>query len=539
MVKVFSPGRWIGFRLSGFAACLALMLGFVLLSPPCFAQPPAQPKSTAPAAKTKASESPGLTKPKSETAKSSETSQAEEPKAKGEKKAEGETPAEIPPDPSQSRKQAPVEVFQDPNAVEMLDLKNYKPIRNPSPPQPGDIDAVKEMAGNPGQPVDPVVILRFVNTMVAQLTDMKAIQALFDPPPGQAAGAPITRAIHEATANLLEPIIQARSTKSLRFQSEYNRVLLQKLPALLKHHLAPRIQAMIVLGQSGNPDALKVYLDEIKNEQQTVWVKLWAFRGITNAKTYSPNRLSASQDIEAARTIASQLDKNKQWPWPVQLRALEALATLRQGFTTNSPKTAEIAAVAMRILADPQARPEVRAQAGKALGLMQITQAVPDYNYPLVAFSTGQLAAQVGDQILANYSDQGKPLNATKAEYLTTILLGPIYQAFEGVPGARESGLLHGNVGGARSAVQKVLDAIKPMARASLELIRSPNGLLKARHQDLATRVAALKDFLAKNAPASKHLVPGDEGYTVGGGEQADAHVKPDSLKLVGSRGGK
>ena len=36
---------------------------------------------------------------------------------------------------------------------------------------------------------------------------------------------------------------------------------------------------MIVLGQSGNPEAYKRLLDEIKNEKQTVWVKLWAIRG--------------------------------------------------------------------------------------------------------------------------------------------------------------------------------------------------------------------------------------------------------------------
>ena len=126
--------------------------------------------------------------------------------------------------------------------------------------------------------------------------------------------------------------------KSTRFLVEYNRVLLQRLAPLLKHHLVPRVQAMIVLGQSGNPEALKIFLDEIKNPKQTVWVKLWAIRGITNIKKNPAARLSAAQEIEAARVIADLLDKNKDLPWPVQLRALEALATLRQGYVPAAPR---------------------------------------------------------------------------------------------------------------------------------------------------------------------------------------------------------
>jgi hypothetical protein len=262
-------------------------------------------------------------------------------------------------------------------------------------------------------------------------------------------------------------------------------------------------------------------------------------RGISNIKKYSPNRLRADQEIEAARTIADQLARNKQWPWPVQLRALEALANLRQGFVPSAPKSADMAATVMRILADPQARPEVRAEAARALGMMQITQAVPDYNYGLIAHAAGQLAAQLGDQIAANYSaDKGTPINATKAEYLASLLLGPVYQAFEGQQGLRESGLLHNNAGIARNDAQKVLDAIKPVARAAVDLVRAPTGQLKARRQDLTTRVAALKEFLVKNAPENNHLVPTDDGYPVAGGDQAEARAEPAAAKVAGGTRG-
>ncbi len=114
------------------------------------------------------------------------------------------------------------------------------------------------------------------------------------------------------------------STNNSRFLTEYSRILLRALQPLLKHHLVPRVQAMIVLGTSGNPDALKLFLDEIKNPEQTLWVKLWAIRGITNIKQNPFARLIAAQEIEAARVIAEQLDvKAKDMPWPLQLRRLK------------------------------------------------------------------------------------------------------------------------------------------------------------------------------------------------------------------------
>jgi hypothetical protein len=525
MVKVFSPWRRNGLSLVRLLACLALIAALDLVAPGrCLAQT----RPTAPAAEKKVAA--GQTK--NEAAKA-----GDDAAAKGEKKADADAPADVP-DPSQTRKEVPIEIFKDPNAEEILDPKKFNPIRSRAASK-SDIDAVKTMASDPNTPVDPTVIRRVVDGLVAQLTDTKNIQALIDPPPGQTPGSPVTRAIQEATADLLEPVITARESKSTRFQAEYNRVLVQKLQPLLKHHLVPRVQAMIVLGQSGNPDALKLYLDEIKNPDQTVWVKLWAFRGISNIKKYQPNRLTAAAEIEAARLIADQLDKHKEWPWPVQLRATEALSSLRQGFVPSAPKEAKMAETAMRILVDPQAKTEVRAEAARALGMMQITQAVPNFNYALVAFAAGQLAAQLGDQIAANYSDKGTALNAIKAEYLASLLLGPLYQTFEGAQGVRESGLLHNtNAGAARAEAQKVLDAIKPVARAAVDLLRSPTGLLKARRLDLTARVAALKDFLAKNAPENNHLVPQDDGFPVASGEPAqEARAEPAAAaKVAGAR---
>ncbi len=98
---------------------------------------------------------------------------------------------------------------------------------------------------------------------------------------------------------------------------------------------------------------------------------------------------------------------------------------------------------------------------------------------------------------------------------------------------------MRGNATAARSDIQKVADQIKPVAKAALELIRAPKGQLKARRADLAARVEALKDFLARNVPANRHLVPDDDGFLEDAGAQAGAPAEPGAAKMAGAPGGK
>ena len=226
----------------------------------------------------------------------------DETPAKDEKKGADQAPGEAPADPSQTQKVSPVEVFKDPSAEELLNPKKYRQIGN-RVAMPDDLEAVRTMAGDSNAAVDRTAIQRLVDGMVAQLTDPKNIQALVDPPPGSNRASPAAQAIEQATTNLIEPIYSAREAQNSRFLNTYNSVLLRSLAPLLKHHLVPRVQAMIILGQTGNADAFKLFVDEIKNPQQTIWVKLWAIRGITAIKKNSGVRLTASQDIEAARVI--------------------------------------------------------------------------------------------------------------------------------------------------------------------------------------------------------------------------------------------
>lgn len=200
---------------------------------------------------------------------------------------------------------------------------------------------------------------------------------------------------------------------------------------------------------------------------------------------------------------------------------------------------------------------------GTGIGLMQIPGTVRKYNFPLVAHSIGVLAADLGGQInslipmraektstkkAAIAPDAVKPAaktgakaggkaalkaapkgkaaapvaavrppttNPIKARFLTALLIGPVYQAFEGSPGPRgdSGGLVRAAAGEASAYSQKVFDLVKPVAKASIDLISSGSRQINDRKKDLQERVDALRDFLEKNAPPDRHLVQGGEDY--------------------------
>ena len=247
---------------------------------------------------------------------------------------------------------------------------------------------VLDMAGNKNAAVDPAVIDRVVKCLTAKLTDKACIQALIEMPeeeahargwgsgqqgrPEEGAGRParrpsLAKEIPDATAKLLEPIFRARDAGNLAFLTVYQRSPQGVSAATLDQPPDPRVQAMIVLGESGNTENIDIFEREISNSKQTLWVKLWAIEGIKKIKEFG-QRMSADAEAKAAKVISDFLDnpKVRPLPWPIQLRGLDALTHLRQGFLPNQPNKAHMANTAMRFLADPQAKLEVRAEAARA-----------------------------------------------------------------------------------------------------------------------------------------------------------------------------
>ncbi len=287
----------------------------------------------------------------------------------------------------------PIEVFKDPaiEQLQLMDVKKFKPIAAP-PAADNEILILKAMAGNINARLDIPLIDRVVRGLAAKLTDPKNIKALIEPPPEiivpeddkeknkaakrkavaeLEANAKAAKEIPDATANLLEPIFRARSARPANqaFLKVYERSLKDNLTILLSNHLVPRVQAMIVLGEAGSIDAIEIYKREIRNPSQTLWVKLWALEGITKIKEHG-GRMTTDDESRAAKTVSdfldNSVDKNEPLPWPLQLRALEALGALRQGYLPTQASKVHMAATAMHFLADSEARMEVRAEAARA-----------------------------------------------------------------------------------------------------------------------------------------------------------------------------
>ena len=402
-------------------------------------------------------------------------------------------------DPSQTRRISPNEVFRDARAEKLLGMEKLKTV----PAKPvglAEIQNLNTMAGGLNTNIDKDEIRRVVQAMVSKLTDRANVQAIIDP--GAGAHAAQAHAIQEATTTLLQPIFAAKSVKNQSFLTAYYRILKDELTPLLKNHLIPRVQAMIVLGEGGSADFLPLYFTQIKDPNQSVWVKLWALEGLANV-VGDGGRLNAQDQISSAKTVADFLEKEADLPWPAQLRAMEVLSAMRQGYEPNKPQKAAMANAAMALLADGSAKLEVRSEAARALGLMPVAAAVPKYNFSLVAHSVGQLAAELGSRIATGYNG-----NQEKAKYWTALLIGPVYQAFDGVPGARDSGLLHAAGGPSAAYTQQVFDLVKPVAQVAIELPSAGQRQVTIRQKELVDHVAALKAFLAKNAPEDRRLVP-------------------------------
>ena len=458
----------------------------------------------------------------------------EAPKAEAAKKADApkaEAQAEAPPAP----KAPGVEVFKDERAEKALAV--FKNVPGLRAAKPNEIALVKAMAGGAESP-DRDLIQKFVEGMAYELIDKSNINGLIDPP-DQLRRQPTSKAAHglkDATDALLDALASARLAKNDAFLKVYNQALLATLPKLLDNNLVSRVEAMIVLGQTNSPDAVPIYLAQIKSPDQTLWVKVSALKGLTGvveggARTDAV--LGSARAVEAAKVVADFLEAEKDLPWPVVVRALEAIGAMRQASVATALQKADLANTAMEYLADADSPAEVRASAAWAIGMVQVNSAVSKYNYPLVTYHIGRLTADLADKVAKTRTS-----NPYLAERWTGLLVGPVFQAFNGLEGVRETGLLHvPNAGPSQSGIKQMADLESAVAKAAVELVRATPGQLKDAFPALASRTSALKAYLDKNPPKDFHLVPGGPEYRPGDGQVATAPNEP--AKVVGAPGGK
>ena len=419
----------------------------------------------------------------------------------------------------------PVDVFIDPNAKKAITVFNPLIYSGPSinvnvrvGAAGDDRGKVQSMAAR-SLNLDPDFLKRYVEYFAIELTKRDNLNAVLNPPAGQKPNDTPTRALERAVDALNKPIIDARANQNAEFLAAYTRILFESsLPKLLEsnHNYLTRLDAMIVLGMAGGTTqaALDLYINQIKKPDQIVWVKLWAARGLTNAAQRGRINLDAAKSNLGAEALVGFLDADPKLFWPAQMRALEALGSLRVATANTSRGKVDAASVAMRFLADPDARPEVRAWAAWALGVMKVPTAVSPYNFALVGHEVGELAVDLGSRIVQEYDED--PANFDKSKdlsaHLTGLLLFQVYPSLIGEEGVNDSGLLrspHPTAAAAKPFLAKVDEKVKAVSRQAYELLRAGGAGNKAARNDLDGKLADLKSLLSQTMPKERHLTPG------------------------------
>lgn len=432
--------------------------------------------------------------------------------------------AEEPPAEAADAQEPPAfEVYPDELSKKAIQV--FNPLTFAGPPlklvgNPNDRSTVANMASGSVAP-DARLLRRYVEYYASELSKRDNLNAFINPDPKISQNT--ARAIERAVFDLTEPIRIARANNNPgNFLGVYARQLFDSsFVKLLDNNLIARIDAMIVLGMVGSADNrdLDFYVAQINKPDQVMWVKQWAARGLTNAAQGGKKVLEASRTILAVEALSKFLSTDaRTMPWPVQMRALEALGSLRTGVSVTPRGRTDAASVAMQYLADPEMKPEVRAWAAWALGMMKVSGGVTPYNFPLLADSIGRLAADLGDRIVAEYDRNADNFfqKSDEAALLTGILLFQVYAALGGEEGVNDSGLLrsdHPDASKAKSYLNNLDEKVKPVAQQAVAFLRSGGMDLKSQRDKLAANVAALKAFLAANPPKDRTLVPGGPAF--------------------------
>jgi hypothetical protein len=433
------------------------------------------------------------------------------------------------------------QVFRDPNAKKALTV--FNPLNFPGPDLKlavagDDRSKIQNMVSRASNP-DPEFIKRWVEFFAIQLTKRENLNAVLNPPPTMKPTDPPARALERAVDSLNKPIIDGKANDSKDFLRVYYQTLFEStLPKLLEsnHNYLTRIDAMIVLGMAGNPSpaALDLYTKQLKNPEQLVWVKLWAARGLTIATQSGKVDLDAAKANLAAEALIGLLDSDPKLPWPVQMRAIEALGSLRVANANTGRGRIDTASVVMRYLADPEATPMVRAWAAWALGLLKVPSTVSPYNFALVGQEVGELAVDLGNRIVQEYDDAPANFHKDKdtATQLTSLLIFQVCPSLIGEEGVRDSGLLHASHKNAsdpafKAFITKLDDKVKAVSRSAYNLIRSLSEGNKAARNELDAKLADLKSLLASTSPKDRRLVPGGPEFPPNPAQVAGAARHP------------
>lgn len=447
-----------------------------------------------------------------------------DPKAEPAKQAKGEPKPDAKPAGGEAAEVANLkptavvqELYPDPQSKQAVQI--FNPLPYPNPPlkmvgTPNDRQTVLSMAaGNLG--VNPDLLRRYIDFYAAELTKKDNLNLFLNRPDN--ANPTNAKAIERAVDDLVQPLLISRANNQPNFTTAYTRQLFESsLPKLLDNNLISRLDAMIVLATAASrvPKDLDLYITQIGNANQVMWVRQWAAHAITLATNDGRFTLEASKRDQALEALAKFLGGDaKAMPWLVQFRALEAVGSLRVAINVTSRSRVDAASVVMPYLTDTAMRPEVRAYAARALGWMAVPDNVRGYNFALIGDAIGQLAADLGDRIVAEYNSSGAPFSGRfeQAKLYTSLLIFQVNLAINGDPTVKDSGLAqmtHPEARAQSAYFRGLSEKIQAEIVTAYELVRAPGVNIEQTLRDkLVGQVKDLRAFLASKPPKDRNLV--------------------------------
>lgn len=446
------------------------------------------------------------------------------------KAAEAAPPAEaVPPAEAPRPKQAGLEErYEDPQSKAILAME-FPPLfpnqRRIDPEADRKVAAMAEGSAN----ADSAYLLNYVQYQMAQLTAKANLVAMLD----ASANPQGAVAIETAGANLLNPLLLAETRDNTPFRATYTRALVSVGNDALKNNLYARTLWMVALSRSKDTQAFRYFRQVLDDPQQPLTLKLLAAVGVTEAADGGRVAVDPGEAVQLGRSLAGFLERESGAFWPARYRVVEALGSLRQASTDlNDPKVM-LSAALLGVLSNPNERPQVRAKAAWALGMLRPSERNSGYNFALIAHHMGLAAADIGDIVVAEGT-----ANPIRANRMTDLLL-VVLSGLEGDPEIRNAGLLradHGNLASQRAAVQAVADQVKALASAAVTLSGSAGAQRAPRTAEVTAAVQALRAHLAKSPPSDLALFPDGPKFPVGPAARENAPAAASSATAPAPR---
>lgn len=416
------------------------------------------------------------------------------------------------------------ENYRDPRVDDLLDIAL---VKETVPPRPlfsaNEEKQLQSMAGGNGD-INPRTINRFVEAKAAELTNKKAIETMMS---GEGAVNTAVRPIEKATTALIAASRASNAASNSPFMSAYTAAMIKSFTPLLEGHLITRTQATLALSSTGSLDVVPTLVKLLSDAKQPWQVKSLALLGVNNAIGDGRKIVAFNQRTQWTIAVINMLRNEEDAPWFLKSQAAQLIGNLRIISESVAEGKVHPAEVLMDFLTDEAQRPEVRLEAGRSLGLLDITTQFRPFNHQLVAVSMAEAIADI-----AETAAEIPPTDSSRAQQLVAMMADRTVPAFQGIQGMVNSGYLQQMTYASadtksQDAVKALFEKIKDTINAGSSYIRARGELIAARRTDFQTQIAELRKAIEANSPANRSLIKGGKTYEPR--EAASAEVAQDA----------